>query len=321
VASAPRLEIECFAPDAPSATPKHRWAGQIKGAAPGTSVTFGTQGRAYGSSVAPDGGSYMADLPAGTYDLAAADARAGTPHVVVLRGIEVKAPGATEVDFSKGALATKAREVAPSGNEANDDLTIFASFTTAAGAQLGFGSGRTIAVIDDKDLAPGDYQRVELATFSPTGDERGTSQPLSSADASPLAMTLPAPFKPEVKAATPAGLIVRPRATFAPYPGATFFQMIVSPGTPTPTTALTWIVNLDAAFGPNPASVELLDLTALPGYDAGFGPDPRLPTFVSTTVVESNLDFGTTLNGKKADITKGVFRDAKQLTTLPAMPR
>ena len=111
---------------------------------------------------------------------------------------------------------------------------------------------------------------------------------------------------------------MRPRATFAAYPRATFFQMIAAPGSPNPTTALTWIVNVDAAWLGSTTSIELIDLTTLPGYDPTFGPDPTLPTFVSTTVVESSLAFGTTLNGKRSEISKGIFRNAKQLTTLPA---
>jgi hypothetical protein len=319
VAGATRLEVICAARGPGGFA--NAWRGALKGLAAGATptVTLGSGGLVYPAALADDASSYLVMLPNGTFDLAAADAASGNARVVVSRNIAVNGSGNTDVDFGTGAMMAQEREVKTVNLEPTEDVTAFSTFSTAAGATLGFSSGTRVSVLDDKQLAAGDRQRLIVSSFSPSGSERGVTQPLSSSDPAPLTPALPPRFVPEVKAIA-ASTIVRPRATLPQrLANTTFFQMEIAPGAPPPTAALTWILNVEAAWVGNGTSFELPDLTTLPGYDATFGPDPKLPALVSTTAVDSTAGFEATINGKDADLARATIRHAKGLTTLPPM--
>jgi hypothetical protein len=322
------LDVFCGIPYNNNPALLYEWHGDIKGIGPQDRVTLAFGSWWYGVLPVPlavGATGYSARIDHNQHDLAAlAESPDGALRLLILRGIFTNTgTGVADLDFV-GALQPEQRPFALPMAAVGETVVASAAFATArerAVLALPLRVPGHMPVFHKRDLME-DTQELRIDASALPDGMRGYA--VSLGEGPIVERPLPPPFTAtEVVYAedAPPG---RPRATFAPYPGATFYRLIISPAAPTP--AFTWTMNVGAKWlakhrrqGGDKETIELPDLTALPGFRAAWAPDGKVPLRVEVVAVTSTLRLGAVLSDGWGSSAGGdVTAYAKKLANLPA---
>ena len=276
----------------------HRWQGAILGAGPGAQVTVSFGIHQVSLPAAVTGSSYSVDLRPGPHDLLAIAQEAdGSARVIVRHHVEVGGPGTLDLDFGSPEAVTPRLNIqrlpaVPPGELVQAGIQV-TTWRGARGELVSPTPGR-LPDIPAGFLSPDDVQEawirsaardaVQLRQFS-----------IRLATSAPLELTLPDPLTGVSAALAATTPVVRPRITFQPQPGVLFYQFTVAQLVPRQTVA--WVVNASAAWLGAETSLELPDLSAVPGFPPELSPPPGVPLQLELTAVTSNRGMDVLLDG------------------------
>ena len=255
----------------------HRWQGAIRGTGPGAQVTvsFGIHQVSLPAAVTASG--YRIDLRPGPHDLLAIAQQAdGSARVIVQHHVEVAGPGTLDLDFASAQAVTPRLNAETLPAVARGELLQTGiQVTTWRGArgEVVSPSPGKMPDIPAGFLSPDDVQEAWIRSVA--GDAlqlRQFSVSLATADRVHLMLPDPLTGVAALAATTP---VVRPRITFQPQPGVLFYQFTVAQLVPMQTVA--WVVNASAHWLGSETSLELPDLSAVPGFPPELSPPPGYP--------------------------------------------
>jgi hypothetical protein len=276
----------------------HRWQGAIRGTGPGSQVTvsFGIHQVALPAAVTASG--YSIDLRPGPHDLLAIAQEAdGSARVIVRHHVEVGGPGTLDLDFASGAAVTPRLNVESLPTVARGELLqTGVQVTTWRGArgELVSPTPGKLPLLPAGFLSPDDVQEAWIRSVA--GDAVQLRQfSVSLSTPNPINLMLPDPLigVSAMRAATTP--VVRPRVSFQPQPGVLFYQFTVAQLVPR--QAVAWVVNASASWLGADGSLELPDLSAVPGFSSELGPPPEVPLQLELTAVTSNRAMEVLLDG------------------------
>jgi hypothetical protein len=290
-----QLDVPCPIPAA--AAPTVNWAGSIAGATPGSTpdVIFASrEAGAWRAEPSADQSRYAINLPVGTYDLGAAltDA-AGNARLIIKRDVAVNADGTTDVDFAALALTPKRQPLGTIAALSQETLATGSFVTSPRGARLDLlAPDGSVALLDAADLPAAVTQAIYVEARADPATFRGVFRTVPGGP--PPALTLPPVFADANATVAAANPTLRPKVTFSPYPNPRFFQIGLRTGQP---NRYDWIMNVGASWLGGLTSIELPDLSAIPGFDAlTWGPRPDLDLAVEMTAITSTRAFGPVLH-------------------------
>jgi hypothetical protein len=276
----------------------HRWQGAILGAGPGAQVTVSFGIHQVSLPAAVTGSSYSVDLRPGPHDLLAIAQEAdGSARVIVRHHVEVGGPGTLDLDFGSPEAVTPRLNIqrlpaVPPGELVQAGIQV-TTWRGARGELVSPTPGR-LPDIPAGFLSPDDVQEAWIRSVARDAVQlRQFSVSLATPD--PINLTLPDPLTGVSAALAATAPVVRPRVSFQPQPGVLFYQFTVAQLVPTQTVA--WVVNASAAWLAADTSLELPDLSAVPGFPPELGPPSGVPLQLELTAVSSNRAMEVLLDG------------------------
>jgi hypothetical protein len=276
----------------------HRWQGDILGTGPGAQVTVSFGIHRVSLPAAVTGSSYSVDLRPGPHDLLAiAQETDGSARVIVRHHVEVGGPGRLDLDFGAPEAVTPRLTIqrfpaVPPGELVQAGVQV-TTWRGARGELVSPTPGR-LPDIPAGLLSPDDVQEAWIRSVARDAVQLRQFS-VSLATPYPINLTLPDPVTGVSAALAATAPVVRPRVSFQPQPGVLFYQFTVAQLVPTQTVA--WVVNTSAAWLAADSSLELPDLSAVPGFPPELGPPPGVPLQLELTAVTSNRAMEVLLDG------------------------
>jgi hypothetical protein len=283
------IRVPCGDPLAGYQVPetKHPWQGAIRGAGPGADVTvsFGVHDVPQGAKVTAD--RYSIDLRPASYDmLAIARQPDGQTRIIMKRLVGVTGPGSLDLDFGTDGIAPRSRPVTLPAAAPGERLYTTVILVTERGAAGALFSPvpEQAPLLDETQLSGNDRQVVVVQAVTADGALRAVQLFV-------VGGTLPA-FELPAKVTSASALLVartpvaRPRVSFQAPPGALFYQLGIAQLVPRET--IRWVVNTSARWLAGNSTIELPDLSAVPGFAVDHGPAPDAPLKLELTAVTTN---------------------------------
>jgi hypothetical protein len=309
VAELSSLTVDCGPSPAPFTN--YQLSGPIRNLDPAvTSVELQAATPKYtyslGQAAAPDW-MYKSDLPAeGPYDvLALAKIGGRARRAYFYRALEMKRDTVLSFDFGIGvdtALHEQPLNLIGDAASAPGTFAAVSLFTAKGVFQITDPPGplsRIYYAFPVSQLRPGDTQTLEVgSSTSPTPPLSLRGVVLGFREPKPLEVQLPPEFTSAQVTAAATAPTLRPRMSFAPYPGARFYQLSVSHFAAV--FATHWLAIFSAAWLDGQTSYDFPDFSGARGYDDDYGFDPSAELDYGCDAVTSTRDFGRTINDDAA---------------------